>query len=335
MADHNCSLDSFHLAGNGFTGAFPPLLQDCKLLATLDIGNNRFFGGIPTWIGSQLPSLKILRLRSNNFTGQIPPELSSLSQLQLLDMANNSLTGPIPVTFSNLASMSNNLPSLVQPRDSAPSLQIMPNGRPRVDQFPERVNISWKGREQTFQKSIGLITGIDLSCNQLTENIPEDLTYLEALRFLNLSRNDISGSIPERIGRLELLEFLDLSCNELSGGIPLSISNLLALGVLNLSNNHLQGRIPTGNQLQTLADPSIYGNNLGLCGFPLSPCEPTLGEGTEDHTKLGELGMCYSVVLGVVSGFWLWFGALFFLEQWRFCFLRSVDGLGVKIGVTR
>uniref|UniRef100_A0A453JAZ8 Leucine-rich repeat-containing N-terminal plant-type domain-containing protein n=1 Tax=Aegilops tauschii subsp. strangulata TaxID=200361 RepID=A0A453JAZ8_AEGTS len=112
----------------------------------------------------------------------------------------------------------------------------------------------------------------------------------------------------------ELLEFLDLSCNELSGGIPPSISNLPSLGMLNLSNNCLEGHIPTGNQLQTLADPSIYGNNQGLCGFPLSVCEPTSGERAEDHTKLGDLGLCYSVILGTVFGFWLWFGALFFLD---------------------
>lgn len=105
--------------------------------------------------------------------------------------------------------------------------------------------------------------------------------------------------------------------------------------MLNLSNNHLWGRIPTGNQLQTLADPSIYGNNQGLCGFPLSACEPTSGEGAEDHAKLGDLGLCYSVILGIIFGFWLWFGALFFLEQWRFSFLRCVDGLGIKIAVRR
>ena len=207
----------------------------------------------------------------------------------------------------------------------------------RVDEFPARVNISWKGHEQTFQKSIGLITGIDLSSNQLTESIPEELTYLKGLRFLNLSRNDLSGSIPEKIGRLELLDFLDLSCNELSGTIPPSISNLRSLGVLNLSNNHLWGRIPTGDQLQTLVDPSIYGSNPGLCGFPLlNVCEPTLDQGAEVHKELrGDMWLWYSVILGIVSGFWLWFGALLFLQQWRFSFLDFVDSLGIKIAAVR
>nr|GEY96156.1 retrotransposon protein, putative, Ty1-copia subclass [Tanacetum cinerariifolium] len=41
------------------------------------------------------------------------------------------------------------------------------------------------------------------------------------------------------------------------------------LSHLNLSHNNLSGRIPTGNQLQTLIDPSIYAGNRGLCGTPL------------------------------------------------------------------
>jgi hypothetical protein len=173
------------------------------------------------------------------------------------------------------------------------------------------------------------MTGMDLSSNLLTGDIPEELTYLQGLRFLNLSRNDLSGTIPESIGSLELLESLDLSWNELSGTIPPSISNLQTLGMLNLSNNLLRGHIPTGNQLQTLVDPSIYCNNQGLCGFPLSTC---LDEGAEDHKEHGDdVWLCYSVILGTVFGFWLWFGALFYLQPWRFSFLFFVDGLGMKI----
>uniref|UniRef100_A0A8R7R6N9 Uncharacterized protein n=1 Tax=Triticum urartu TaxID=4572 RepID=A0A8R7R6N9_TRIUA len=86
------------------------------------------------------------------------------------------------------------------------------------------------------------------------------------------SRNNLSGSIPKDIGNLKLLESLDLSWNKLSGHIPPSVSNLMSLSNLNLSNNLLSGEIPTGSQLQTLDDPSIYDNNLGLCGPPLRPC---------------------------------------------------------------
>ena len=113
------------------------------------------------------------------------------------------------------------------------------------------------------------MTGIDLSSNYLSGDIPPEFTKFVGLRFLNLSRNHLSGGIPKDIGNLVILETLDLSLNELSGSIPSSISELLSLNLLNLSNNHLSGEIPTGSQLQTLVDPSIYSNNFGLCGFPL------------------------------------------------------------------
>ena len=50
------------------------------------------------------------------------------------------------------------------------------------------------------------------------------------------------------------------------------------------SNNGLSGRIPTGRQLQTLADPSIYSNNQGLCGPPLRECANAIAS-THSHTS--------------------------------------------------
>ncbi|KAM0890136.1 hypothetical protein ACQ4PT_027244 [Festuca glaucescens] len=146
---HNCSLESLHLADNSFTGVFPPVLRGCDSLATLDIGSNRFFGGIPPWIGTQVPSLRILSLRSNGFTGEIPQELSRLSHLQLLDMTSNRLTGQIPVAFGNLTSMRN--PEIVS------SLASLDGSN-----YQDRIDIIWKGQELIFQRTIRLLTGIDL-----------------------------------------------------------------------------------------------------------------------------------------------------------------------------
>nr|XP_020198774.1 probable inactive leucine-rich repeat receptor kinase XIAO [Aegilops tauschii subsp. strangulata] len=318
VASHNCSLRSLYLAGNGFVGVFPPVLEGCNLLTTLDMGNNMFFGVIPPWIGSQVPLLRILSLRSNNFTGEIPPELSGLSQLQVLDMADNSLTGSIPVSLGSLTSMKH-------PQN------LSTTGLLLEWKYNDRIDIIWKGKEQKFQRAIGLLAGIDLSDNLLSRCIPKELTNLQGLQFLNLSRNHLSCNIPENIGSLTFLESLDLSFNELTGEIPPSISSLLWLTTLNVSTNHLSGKIPIGSQIQTLTDPSIYSNNSGLCGFPLDIlCEKTPLAPNERNVEEEDQWLYYFVIAGIVFGFWLWFGMLFTIKAWRCAFLFFVDGMQCK-----
>jgi Leucine-rich repeat (LRR) protein len=318
---HNCTLESLHLAGNGFTGVFPSVVNGCSALATIDISNNRFSGNIPPWIGlGAVPSLKILSLKSNKFTGEIPAELSRLSNLQLLDLANNSLTGVIPKEFGDLVSMKN--PKIV-------SSQASLDG----SNYQDRIDIIWKGQNMIFQRILELVTGMDLSNNNLSQHIPPELTNLKGLRFLNLSRNHLSGGIPENIGSLNNLESLDLSSNQLSGRIPPDMSNFRYISTLNLSNNNLSGKIPGGDQLQTLTDPSIYANNPGLCGDPLLvPC--TNASLTADTTNGGasqDPWLFYCVIAGIIFGSWLSFGMLFSVAKWRSSVFLFVDDMQCKI----
>jgi len=272
------------------------------------------------WIGSGVRTLKILSLRSNNFTGEIPSELSQLSQLQLLDLSNNSLTGVIPREFGNLTSMKD--------------LKIKFNpGSLQGSNYQDRIDLIWKGHELIFVKVLELMTGIDLSSNSLSRCIPEELTDLKGLRFLNLSRNHLSCSIPENIGSFKYLESLDLSLNELSGAIPQSMSNLQSLNTLNLSNNHFSGKIPTGNQLQTLNDASIYSNNSGLCGPPLDiPCtDPSLAFDQKNGEECQDQWLSYCVIAGIVFGFWIWYGIFFFIPKLRYCVFLYVDRMEYRV----
>jgi hypothetical protein len=136
----------------------------------------------------------------------------------------------------------------------------------------EEIEIVWKNAGRVYNLWKGPVVGIDLSNNYLSQEIPNGLTALLVLRYLNLSRNHLLGSIPKDIGNLVLLESLDLSQNLLSGGIPPSFAALKSITVLNLSYNGLSGRIPTSSQLQTIVDPSVYNHNSGLCGSPLEDC---------------------------------------------------------------
>ncbi|XP_057530021.1 inactive LRR receptor-like serine/threonine-protein kinase BIR2 [Amaranthus tricolor] len=61
----------------------------------------------------------------------------------------------------------------------------------------------------------------------LAGNIPEELNnFIEVQVLLDLSNNNISGPIPQDLVKLINLETLNLSHNHLSGKVPSSFSNM-------------------------------------------------------------------------------------------------------------
>ncbi|XP_030963598.1 probable LRR receptor-like serine/threonine-protein kinase At3g47570 [Quercus lobata] len=66
-----------------------------KNLEYLDISENKFFGKIPSSLGSCV-KLETLAMRGNLFQGIVPSSLESLRVLENLDLSNNNLFGQIP-----------------------------------------------------------------------------------------------------------------------------------------------------------------------------------------------------------------------------------------------
>ncbi|KAG1355070.1 receptor-like protein EIX1 [Cocos nucifera] len=319
-------LESLHLSNNNLSGELPLSMKGCRSLVTLDLGLNGLTGAIPTWIGESLLSLKILRLRSNRLVGNIPSNLSRLSALQFLDLADNNLSGTIPSSFGNFIAMK------VVRKTHGTRLLKSPD-------YDENMQVIFKGLDIEYISILPLVILMDLSENNLSGMIPEELTDLLGLVSLNLSGNHLTGEIMKKIGALRWLESLDLSRNNLSGRIPSSIIALTFLGYLNLSYNNLSGRIPTGNQFQTFIDPSIYAGNLGLCGFPLTQkCKddetnqgPNAVKGDEQNDNAmdeegSEMKWFYmSMGPGFAVGFWVVFGPLLFSRKWREAYFRLMD----------
>ncbi|KAF7025246.1 hypothetical protein CFC21_037463 [Triticum aestivum] len=309
------------LANNNFTGTFPLGLKRCKKLAVLDLGDNDFSGTIPSWVSMSLPRLNFLRLSSNMFDGIIPHEILQFRQLQVLDLSKNKLTGPIPDDFTNFTGMAQEQNNNDFTYSDAYSYEV-------------KIQIVWKNADRLYIVVIAGMAGIDLSGNSLSQEIPNGFTTLLGLRYLNLSGNHLSGCIPEDIGNLVLLESLDLSRNQLRGEIPRGFADLKSITALNLSTNMLSGRIPMGDQLRTLDDPSIYSNNLGLCGKPLEDCvsssTPTQAETSLDEDREALWFYCF-VAAGFISGFWLYLGFLFRSETWRYSFYQYVDNMQAKV----
>lgn len=99
----------------------------------------------------------------------------------------------------------------------------------------------WYGLNVDHQ---GYVTGLYLSSNGLTGEIPGSLRGLEHLRALHLEGNSLTGSIPESLGDLKSIEYIYLGDNNLTGHLPESFGNLHKLKYLDLSCNSLTGNIP-------------------------------------------------------------------------------------------
>ncbi|XP_042415506.1 receptor-like protein EIX1 [Zingiber officinale] len=339
------SLATLHLGRNNFNSSFPNWLWNLTSLSSLQLyySNirgmlpneivNKFSGNIPLWIGQSWQRLRILRLSSNMLNGNIDSQLGYLRDLQIIDFANNKLSGTIPHSFGNFSTMISTsvelLPSFNVPIEILEATNIYSGS--------ESITLVTKGDQLMFSSILYLVKSIDLSNNELTYEIPEELGYLVGLHTLNLSRNYFKGKIPDSIGKMSSLETLDLSFNNLSGIIPQSLSQLNALSHLNLSYNNLSGSIPYGNQLQTLDDASIYIGNPFLCGDLVNKScfhgNHTNAKSEENVILSPMLSIYLSSTLGYLVGLWSVFVLLLFKKRWRYSYFQKVDEIYDKVYV--
>ncbi|XP_026432637.1 probably inactive leucine-rich repeat receptor-like protein kinase At2g25790 [Papaver somniferum] len=311
------------LNDNNLSGTFPNSIEKLLNLEILDLGNNNMEGIIPTGLGL-LVGLKILSLRSNNFSGPIPKEIYNLPNLQILDLSINNLSGSI-LKIGNLRWLLSRPTEKYHFRD--PGLDFSE----KLMNFQFQFKMVIKGVMRKFEQ-LYVSSGIDLSCNALEGNIPEEIGQLEGLSMLNLSHNQFSGLIPATVGSMKGLESLDLRDNKLSGLIPQSLASLDFLSYLNLSSNNFSGRIPRGEHFDTLSgDGSVYANNSLLCGFLTNrTCDTDQNSITTDkHVDW----LFYSfMALGFGVGFWGPFVVLLIRkEKWWFGYWRLVDIVAVRV----
>jgi hypothetical protein len=64
------------------------------------------------------------------------------------------------------------------------------------------------------------LTGIDVSCNNFTGEIPREIGSLNMIKVLNHSHNILTGPILPTFSNLKEIQSLDLSYNKLDGKIP-------------------------------------------------------------------------------------------------------------------
>ena len=131
------------------------------------------------------------------------------------------------------------------------------------------------------------VSAIELSRNNLSGKLPDDIGQFANLEILNLSDNDISGGLPDSMINLVTLKILnlshnyfngnliniygsthslvalDISNNNFNGNIPKNLGKMIKLEVLNLSGNNFQNKIPIEVfRLQNLVELNLRNNSL-------------------------------------------------------------------------
>lgn len=230
------NLTSLNLRGNDLSGSIPSDVGNCISLQTLELGKNRFSGGVPTELGA-LTQLKYLNLERNDMTGLLPSTFGSLTKLEKLHLANNRLSGGIPTEIGRLVLVN----SIDLDGNSFSSLPTEIGNLRLLQRFSAANNLLQGPLPSQIGGLIELVS-LQLENNSLTGTIPRELGNLIELRdTLNLSSNQFRGQLAPELGRLIFLRNMELYGNQLTGGIPTSFSALRRVGVLRLESNNLTG----------------------------------------------------------------------------------------------
>ncbi|RDY00652.1 LRR receptor-like serine/threonine-protein kinase GSO1, partial [Mucuna pruriens] len=333
-------LEALVLRNNSLTGQLPSTLKNCRNLIMLDVGENMLSGPIPSWIGESMQQMIILIMRGNHFSANLPIQLCYLRSIQLLDLSRIKLSNKIPTCLKNFTAMSGKSVNTTETKTRIYWYNTTYYGNYSFvydRYYTLYITWMWKRVEQGFRNPELILMSIDLSCNNLTGEIPKEVQYLLGLVSLNLSRNNLSGELPTEIGNLSSLESLDLSRNHFSGRIPLSLSQIDSLGKLDLSHNSLSGGIPTGRHMETF-DASSFEENVDLCGKQLNKSCP------EDETTVkpqeaavyGEDSVFFealymSLGIGYFVGFWGFLGPILIWQAWRIAYLRLLNRLTARL----
>jgi Leucine-rich repeat (LRR) protein len=242
------SLSRLTLGGNNLSGTIPDSFWNISSLTSYSVQQNMLNGTMPPDAFSNLPNLQSMFMDHNFFHGPIPRSIANASELWIVQLGRNSFSGIVPPEIGRLAKLQRlvlleTLLEAKEPRDwefftaltNCSQLQFLELGVSRFGGIlPDSVS----------NLSTSLIQ-LNVNDNTISGSIPDDISNLKNLQYLDLSKNSFTGSLPSSLGSLKNLAFLYVFDNNMSGSVPSAIGNLTELNYMNLESNSFSGRIPS------------------------------------------------------------------------------------------
>ncbi|CAG7860757.1 unnamed protein product [Brassica rapa] len=223
----------------------------------------------------RLKHLTSLNLAFNNFTfSPIPDKFNNLILLETLNLSGSSLKGHIPKEILQLTSLVSLDLSFYVSIYSPPSSLLLSIENPPL--FLHQL-----------AQNLRNLRALDLSCVNISSEIPHEFSYMPSLRSLHLASCYLVGEFPSNVFMIPSLQSIILDHNpdlrgslpvfhrnnsmqvlrlretSFSGIIPDSIGNLKHLVYLRLAISNFSGRIPSSlGELSNLSSLRLYQNHF-------------------------------------------------------------------------